>query len=101
MPTTGNWPGGISPPSMIFNGFKTDDILRVRLRTLGVIEHNFSVVTGGKTYNWRLFDVGGAVSLRFIPSSAQNDLVFESNHSFFSCVAGPGKPTESSRSEQR
>ncbi|KAF6744891.1 guanine nucleotide binding protein, alpha subunit [Ephemerocybe angulata] len=38
----------------------TDDILRVRLRTLGVIEHNFAVATGGKAYNWRLFDVGGA-----------------------------------------
>ncbi|EAU90930.1 hypothetical protein CC1G_02317 [Coprinopsis cinerea okayama7 len=38
----------------------TDDILRVRLRTLGVIEHNFSVPMGGVLYNWRLFDVGGA-----------------------------------------
>ncbi|KAH6906539.1 guanine nucleotide binding protein, alpha subunit [Coprinopsis sp. MPI-PUGE-AT-0042] len=38
----------------------TNDILRVRLRTLGVIEHNFSVLMGGSTYNWRLFDVGGA-----------------------------------------
>ncbi|TFK22217.1 guanine nucleotide binding protein, alpha subunit [Coprinopsis marcescibilis] len=38
----------------------TDDILRVRLRTLGVIEHNFSVLMGGTSYNWRLFDVGGA-----------------------------------------
>lgn len=38
----------------------TDDILRVRLPTLGIDEHRFSVPVGPRTYDWRLFDVGGA-----------------------------------------
>ncbi|KAG8858702.1 hypothetical protein FRB96_004839 [Tulasnella sp. 330] len=39
-----------------------DDMLRARLRTMGVVEHRFEVsneVTG-KTYEWRLYDVGGS-----------------------------------------
>ena len=39
-----------------------DDILNVRLPTLGVMEHSFPVSLAGKTYNWKLYDVGGAVS---------------------------------------
>jgi len=39
-----------------------DDILRARLRTMGVSEHLFEVPTGSssKTISWRLYDVGGA-----------------------------------------
>lgn len=37
-----------------------DDILNVRLQTLGVMEHSFPVSMAGKTYNWKLYDVGGA-----------------------------------------
>lgn len=39
-----------------------DDMLRARLRTMGVVEHRFEVPNAvtGKTYEWQLFDVGGA-----------------------------------------
>jgi guanine nucleotide-binding protein G(i) subunit alpha len=40
----------------------TDDVLNVRLQTLGVIEHSFPINLGGMMYEWRLYDVGGAVS---------------------------------------
>lgn len=39
-----------------------DDILNVRLQTLGVMEHSFPVNMAGRSYNWKLYDVGGAVS---------------------------------------
>lgn len=38
-----------------------DDILSVRLQTLGVMEHTFPINMGGMTYDWKLYDVGGAV----------------------------------------
>ncbi|TFK44091.1 guanine nucleotide binding protein, alpha subunit [Crucibulum laeve] len=38
----------------------TDDILNVRLQTLGIMEHSFPINMGGITYNWKLYDVGGA-----------------------------------------
>lgn len=38
-----------------------DDILNVRLQTIGIMEHSFPVNMAGKTYNWKLYDVGGAV----------------------------------------
>lgn len=40
-----------------------DDILNVRLQTLGVMEHTFPITITGKTYDWKLYDVGGAVRL--------------------------------------
>ncbi|KAF8802720.1 G-alpha-domain-containing protein [Phlegmacium glaucopus] len=39
-----------------------NDILNVRLQTLGVMEHSFPVHMAGRTYNWKLYDVGGARS---------------------------------------
>jgi len=41
-----------------------DDILNVRLQTLGVTEHALKITMGGTLYDWRLYDVGGAVSFR-------------------------------------
>ncbi|CCM03195.1 uncharacterized protein FIBRA_05319 [Fibroporia radiculosa] len=38
----------------------TEDILHVRLQTLGVQEHAFDISMAGVTYNWLLYDVGGA-----------------------------------------
>ncbi|EIM81071.1 G-protein alpha subunit [Stereum hirsutum FP-91666 SS1] len=38
----------------------TEDILHVRLQTLGVTEHTFDINFGGGHYNWYLYDVGGA-----------------------------------------
>jgi hypothetical protein len=39
-----------------------DDILHVRLQTLGVTEHSFDINYGGNHYTWILYDVGGSVS---------------------------------------
>ncbi|KAG2015832.1 guanine nucleotide-binding protein alpha-4 subunit [Coprinopsis cinerea AmutBmut pab1-1] len=43
-----------------------DDILRARLKTLGVSEHRFKFKNTGNmvSNDWRIFDVGGARSLR-------------------------------------
>lgn len=38
-----------------------DDLLNVRLKSLGVAEHHFEVSANGKMYNWIVYDVGGAV----------------------------------------
>jgi len=38
-----------------------DDILNVRMHTLGIVEHSLSLQQGGKDYTWRMYDVGGAV----------------------------------------
>ncbi|KAJ6616676.1 G-protein alpha subunit [Mycena sp. CBHHK59/15] len=38
----------------------TDDLLHVRLQTVGVIEHSLKVNTVGVNYNWKIYDVGGA-----------------------------------------
>jgi len=43
-----------------------DDILNVRLQTLGVVEHSFPVVIGGSSYDWKIYDVGGAVSVSLL-----------------------------------
>ncbi|KAI0369618.1 G-protein alpha subunit [Pilatotrama ljubarskyi] len=40
-----------------------EDILHVRLQTIGVTEHAFDINLGGAHYNWLLYDVGGAVRL--------------------------------------
>ncbi|KAM5536705.1 hypothetical protein V8D89_009632 [Ganoderma adspersum] len=37
-----------------------EDILHVRLQTIGVTEHAFDINLGGTNYNWLLYDVGGA-----------------------------------------
>ncbi|KIK54115.1 hypothetical protein GYMLUDRAFT_49042 [Collybiopsis luxurians FD-317 M1] len=47
----------ISQPDYLPN---VDDVLNVRLQTLGVIEHSFPINLGGTMYDWRLYDVGGA-----------------------------------------
>ncbi|KAG2367170.1 guanine nucleotide binding protein, alpha subunit [Suillus spraguei] len=45
-----------------------DDVLRARLKTLGVSEHRFNMKTGPMgspmSHDWRVFDVGGQRSLR-------------------------------------
>ncbi|KIM45068.1 hypothetical protein M413DRAFT_441725 [Hebeloma cylindrosporum] len=42
-----------------------DDILRARLKTLGVSEHRFTLKAGNMvSHDWRVYDVGGARSLR-------------------------------------
>ncbi|KAJ7018677.1 guanine nucleotide-binding protein alpha-4 subunit [Mycena alexandri] len=43
-----------------------DDILRARLKTLGVSEHQFSLKTGNMVpHNWIVYDVGGARSVPY------------------------------------
>ena len=43
--------------------FVSDDILNVRLQTLGVAEHRYDIMLGGVHYNWLMYDVGGAVGV--------------------------------------
>ncbi|KAJ7122010.1 guanine nucleotide binding protein, alpha subunit [Mycena crocata] len=42
----------------------TDDVLHVRLQTVGVIEHTLRVRTVGGNFIWKIFDVGGTRSQR-------------------------------------
>ncbi|KAJ7833991.1 guanine nucleotide binding protein, alpha subunit [Mycena leptocephala] len=42
----------------------TDDVLHVRLQTVGVIEHSLKVNTVGGSYLWKIYDVGGTRSQR-------------------------------------
>ena len=44
----------------------TEDILNVRLQTLGVKEHSFDISMSGTRVNWLLYDVGGAVRLSLL-----------------------------------
>lgn len=57
-----------------------EDILNVRLQTLGVTEHSFDISLSGTHVNWLLYDVGGAVSaiLSKRPLSYQFDYLLES-----------------------
>ena len=48
----------VPPPRLIS---VVDDILHVRLQTLGVTEHSFDINYGGTHYTWILYDVGGSV----------------------------------------
>ncbi|KAG8932487.1 hypothetical protein FRC02_001010 [Tulasnella sp. 418] len=40
------------------------DILNARLKTVGVVEHSFTIGEGGKGADWRIYDVGGSRSQR-------------------------------------
>ncbi|KAJ7502541.1 guanine nucleotide binding protein, alpha subunit [Mycena galericulata] len=42
----------------------TDDLLHVRLQTVGVIEHSLQVNTVAGSYIWKIYDVGGTRSQR-------------------------------------
>ncbi|KAJ7678734.1 guanine nucleotide binding protein, alpha subunit [Mycena rosella] len=41
-----------------------DDVLHVRLQTVGVIEHSLKVNTVGGSYIWKIYDVGGTVNIQ-------------------------------------
>ncbi|KAG9076464.1 hypothetical protein FS749_011766 [Ceratobasidium sp. UAMH 11750] len=44
-----------------------DDVLRARLKTLGVVEHHFALDRGAeKGIDWRIYDAGGARSQRHV-----------------------------------
>jgi hypothetical protein len=59
LPTTGALSNPVIPLYLIS---MLDDILHVRLQTLGVTEHSFDITVAGTRYTWILYDVGGAVS---------------------------------------
>ncbi|KAF8519526.1 guanine nucleotide binding protein alpha subunit [Gautieria morchelliformis] len=42
----------------------TDDIMRARIQTMGIAEHEFEIALGPKAVKWLLYDVGGARGLR-------------------------------------
>ncbi|KAI0319948.1 guanine nucleotide binding protein, alpha subunit [Amylostereum chailletii] len=41
-----------------------DDVLKARLKTVGVVEHSFAISQNNKASNWRIYDVGGAQNQR-------------------------------------
>lgn len=56
-----------------------DDILRIRLRTLGVQEHELTIDDEGKTQTWKIYDVGGSRTQRraWVPYFEQvNAIIF-------------------------
>ena len=65
--TTDDWPTrGLATDDW----HRAEDILHVRLQTIGVTEHQFDINLGGTNYNWLLYDVGGAVrALSLFPFS--------------------------------
>lgn len=43
----------------------TEDVLKARLKTLGVVEHTFTLHSGNhRGVNWKIYDVGGARNQR-------------------------------------
>jgi hypothetical protein len=62
LPTTGDV---VDYSPLLFLTSMLDDILHVRLQTLGVTEHSFDINFAGTHYTWILYDVGGAVSFRY------------------------------------
>jgi hypothetical protein len=41
------------------------DVLKARLKTMGVVEHTFSIPSGSnRGVEWRIYDVGGARNQR-------------------------------------
>lgn len=63
LPTTGDIVNSTYFSSLFLTPI-LDDILHVRLQTLGVTEHAFDINYGGTHYSWILYDVGGAVSFK-------------------------------------
>lgn len=44
-----------------------DDVLKARLKTIGVVEHTFSLETGKERgIDWKIYDVGGYVCIRSV-----------------------------------
>ncbi|THH13683.1 hypothetical protein EW146_g6570 [Bondarzewia mesenterica] len=41
-----------------------DDVLKARLKTVGVVEHTFTLIQGSRGTNWKIYDVGGARNQR-------------------------------------
>ncbi|KAF5351270.1 hypothetical protein D9756_008226 [Leucocoprinus leucothites] len=66
LPTDGMSSPSMSPSWHLCLTLGPDDILRARLKTLGVSEHQFRVDTGaGIAKDWRIYDVGGHRSQRY------------------------------------
>lgn len=43
----------------------SDDVLKARLKTLGVLEHTFTIQVGNhRGVNWKIYDVGGSRNQR-------------------------------------
>lgn len=66
-----------------------EDILHVRLQTIGVNEHQFDINLGGTQYNWLLYDVGGAV--RPSLSICRVSCIPNPRTTFFCQIARPSK----------
>jgi len=56
----------LSMPHFSYDWFPTDaDVLKARLKTVGVVEHTFSINSGSnRGVEWRIYDVGGSRNQR-------------------------------------
>jgi guanine nucleotide-binding protein subunit alpha len=49
----------------ILKSYFTADVLKARLKTMGVVEHTFSISSGSnRGVQWKIYDVGGARNQR-------------------------------------
>ena len=59
----GHWSIPWAVPSYTLR--RTDDVLKARLKTTGVVEHTFSLTSGEfKGVDWKIYDVGGSQQQR-------------------------------------
>lgn len=64
-----------------FDGYllvlQTEDVLKARLKTLGVIEHKFTLQgASARGIDWKIFDVGGTTNQRHAWAPYFEDGVF-------------------------
>lgn len=45
-------------------GCLAEDVLKARLKTMGVVEHTFSIPESQHSIDWKVYDVGGARNQR-------------------------------------
>ncbi|KAI3622758.1 putative g-protein alpha subunit [Moniliophthora roreri] len=64
-PTDGSLHPGLFHKTVFNQSFPAADVLKARLKTLGVVEHSFLIPTGAnKGVKWKIYDVGGARNQR-------------------------------------
>lgn len=71
------------------SNYTSDDVLKARLKTVGVVEHPFTISTGsmrGNT-NWVIYDVGGARNQRHAWAPFFQDGEHMSCHSIHSVLS--------------
>jgi hypothetical protein len=69
---------------------RPDDIMRARIQTMGIAEHEFEISLGPKVVKWLLYDVGGArgqvCRKRFVCTSVRLSCRFAPTASFVGVI---------------